>query len=70
MERARSSNFCDLFRRAADYADKSLRGAKLGNPLAEQQALGLRWRHVKGSHGFDEQISGANEQIPGRGQSD
>jgi hypothetical protein len=27
-------------------------------------------RHVKGSHGFDEQTSGANEQIPGRGQSD
>jgi hypothetical protein len=44
MERARWTNFPDLFRRAADYGDKSLRGAKLGNPLAEQRALGLRWR--------------------------
>ena len=44
MERARWTNFPDLFRRAADYGDKSLRGAKLGNPLVEQRALGLRWR--------------------------
>ena len=44
MERARWTNFPDLFRRAADYGDKSLRGAKLGNPLVEQRALGVRWR--------------------------
>ena len=25
--------------------------------------------HIKGSHGFDEQIFGANEQIPERGES-
>jgi len=27
------------------------------------------WPHVKGSHGFDEQIFGAHEQIPERGQT-
>jgi hypothetical protein len=70
MERARWTNFPDLFWRAGDYVDKSLRGAKPGNLLVEQRALGLRWRHVKGSHGFDEQISGVNEQVWGTGQSD
>ena len=29
----------------------------------------MPWRHVKGSRGFDEQIFGANEQIPERGES-
>ena len=69
MERARWTNFPDLFWRAGDYVDKSLRGAKPGNLLVEQRAPGLRWRHVKDSHGFDEQIFGANEQIPEPGQT-
>jgi hypothetical protein len=29
----------------------------------------MPWRHVKGSHGSDEQIFGAHEQISERGQT-
>jgi hypothetical protein len=44
--------------------------AELGGLEPSAQCAGLvPWRYVKGSHGFDEQISGANEQIPERGQT-
>jgi hypothetical protein len=32
--------------------------------------FGVVARHVKGSHGFGEQMFGVNEQMPERGQSD
>ena len=38
------------------------------DPSAQCAGL-VPWRHVKGSHGFDEQIFGANEQILERGQT-
>ena len=38
------------------------------DPSAQCAGL-VPWRDVKGSHGFDEQIFGANEQIPEPGQT-
>jgi len=44
--------------------------AELGSQEPSAQCAGLvPWRHVKGSHGFDEQIFGATGQILEWGQT-
>ena len=52
-----------------EFAFEALKGRAhalhvVGDPLMTTNQI-----HIKGSHGFDEQIFGANEQIPKRGQT-